>query len=360
MISFEYIEPIDGLRALAVIGVLMGHWLPSVWSENYARFADIGLIMFFLISGYLITGILLSIRSRIEAGEFSRSYGLRRFYIRRALRIFPLYYFVIIIAILGLRLVREDAIPHLFFFQNLSSLSYEPGHYHMASHLWSLAVEEQFYLVWSILLLTAPRRLIPIMPWIFISMAYIFKVWCLMTGQSEWFLKVSTFGCMDSLAVGCLVAIAHANQYTRALRISRYFSVYLGVGLIFLITLCTSKQVISERILDYVFYDLSVYCLLWLLLDNAKNNYWKPVNRILTTKIFIYIGKISYGLYIYHQFVAWGNKLILDYLFDLNTDASGSILIFTHNFIATILVAHLSWTYFERKINNLKEKIASF
>ena len=134
----------------------------------------------------------------------------------------------------------------------------------MASHLWSLAVEEQFYVVWSILLLTVPQRLIPIMPWILILMAYIFKVWCLMTGQSEWFLKVSTFGCMDSLAVGCLVAIAHANQYTRALRISRYLSIYLGIGLIFLITLCASKQDISERIVYYVFYDLSVYCFLGL------------------------------------------------------------------------------------------------
>lgn len=117
MESFEHIKPIDGLRALAVLGVLMHHWLPSAWIENSVKFGEIGLIMFFLISGYLIIGILLNIRSRIEAGEFSRGYGLRRLYISRALRIFPLYYFVIIVAILGLRLVREDAIPHLFFFQ---------------------------------------------------------------------------------------------------------------------------------------------------------------------------------------------------------------------------------------------------
>ena len=164
---------------------------------------------------------------------------------------------------------------------------------------------------------------------------------------------------MDSLAVGCLVAIAHANQYTRALRISRYLSIYLGIGLIFLITLCANKRDISERTVYYVFYDLSVYCFLWLFLDNAKNNYWKPVNRVLTTKVFTYIGKISCGIYVYHQFVACGIKLVLGYLFDLNINASGSMLIFTYNFIATILVAHLSWTYFELKINNAKEKFAS-
>lgn len=88
----EFIKPIDGLRAFAVLAVLARHWLGPDSIFHYLETGRIGLILLFVISGYLITGILLRLRDRIEVGTLDRPGALREFYIRRSLRIFPLYY----------------------------------------------------------------------------------------------------------------------------------------------------------------------------------------------------------------------------------------------------------------------------
>ena len=124
-----------------------GHYLP--WGEW-------GVQLFFVLSGFLITGILLRCRGDEDAGgKISR---MRQFYVRRFLRIFPLFYAVLFAAaLLNIRPVRETLLWHVSYLSNLQ-MALAGGWSGPVSHFWSLAVEEQFYLLWPCLILFLPRK----------------------------------------------------------------------------------------------------------------------------------------------------------------------------------------------------------
>jgi peptidoglycan/LPS O-acetylase OafA/YrhL len=156
----EYLPQLDGLRAFAVFAVMLHHFLPlnRVLPEDFVTLGSLGVRLFFVLSGFLITGILLRCRQRASDGETKPSQQLRRFYVRRFLRIFPVYYVTLgIVALLNLPTVRESFFWHVAYLSNFlfSFLGRFEG---PLSHFWSLAVEEQFYLLWPWLIVFAPRR----------------------------------------------------------------------------------------------------------------------------------------------------------------------------------------------------------
>ncbi|EMR04657.1 acyltransferase family protein [Cesiribacter andamanensis] len=149
----SYIRSLDGLRALAVTLVMLFHFqlLDSGW---------IGVQIFFVLSGFLITRILLQEKKQ-ELGFY-----LKRFYWRRSLRIFPLYftYLLLITGVFMLVQMPESALgklPYLYTYTfNFTRLSPEWTHSPLFTHFWSLSVEEQFYLVWPLLVFLLPNRLL--------------------------------------------------------------------------------------------------------------------------------------------------------------------------------------------------------
>src|SRR4051794_35296056 len=119
----------------------------------------LGVFLFFVISGYLITGILLRGRQRIVAGDGSRGQLLRSFYIRRTLRIWPAFYAVLAIAWLcDLTGLRDTIWWHATFTSNILFYIKNEWLPWPTAHLWSLSVEEQFYLLWPLLILSVPER----------------------------------------------------------------------------------------------------------------------------------------------------------------------------------------------------------
>jgi len=146
--GIRYCPEIDGLRALAAICVLIGH----LYSLEFGL-AGSGVRLFFCISGYLITHILLSAHASGGTGQI-----LRAFFVRRVLRIFPPYYLALGIALaLNAYDIRDTALWHLTFTTNIMLAlrgEWEPI---ITGHLWSLAVEEQFYLLWPAALLLGLR-----------------------------------------------------------------------------------------------------------------------------------------------------------------------------------------------------------
>jgi peptidoglycan/LPS O-acetylase OafA/YrhL len=146
---------LDGLRAVAVGAVMLQHfWLGA----GLFDFGAMGVRLFFVLSGFLITGILLKSRELLDSGEQRPSFALGRFYIRRFLRIFPLYYAVLLAAwLLRLWGTRGEMGWHLAYLTNVD-LFLRGRWWGDISHFWSLAVEEQFYLVWPLVILLAPRR----------------------------------------------------------------------------------------------------------------------------------------------------------------------------------------------------------
>src|SRR5258708_7747412 len=140
---------LDSIRAFAILVVLIHHFLPvdKIIPTDFITLGLIGVRLFFVLSGFLITGILLRARGEERA--------LRQFYYRRVLRIFPIYYLTLIIIFVVSPYLRSEGAWLAAYATNYITpfKSLEP-----AGHFWTLAVEEQFYLLWPFLMLLAPAR----------------------------------------------------------------------------------------------------------------------------------------------------------------------------------------------------------
>ena len=158
-----YMPQLDSLRTIAVFGVMLHHFWPEAEIRAGLTFGFLGVQLFFVLSGFLITGILLRGREVAHRTQQSarKSFGL--FYARRFLRIFPLFYATLAVAWwVGLPEVRDSVFWHLAYASNIYFVHIGDWHGSI-SHLWSLAVEEQFYLVWPFIILLTPRRfLLPV------------------------------------------------------------------------------------------------------------------------------------------------------------------------------------------------------
>jgi peptidoglycan/LPS O-acetylase OafA/YrhL len=143
---------LDGLRAFAILGVLYTHFI-----NDESMVGTLGVELFFVLSGYLITGILLRGRNLIEACESTLPTVLKSFYIRRALRILPVYYFCLFcLWLAGSQEVKDQIWWHATFNSNM--LFVFIPFTNLTPHFWTLAVEEQFYVFWPAIILLAPRR----------------------------------------------------------------------------------------------------------------------------------------------------------------------------------------------------------
>ena len=196
----RYSPQLDGLRAVSVVAVAYSHWLPA-WQFGLPLGA--GVHLFFVLSGFLITRILLALRDLPRRGQ-----AVGRFYVRRALRLFPAFYLVLGLAWLAdVPLVRETWAWHAAYLSNvrIASDARWMGH---VSHFWSLAVEEQFYLLWPWLIVWSPRTWLgPILAMAVLSgpaSRYIAAT----VGLAEPFWALVPAGSADSLGVGALVAWA--------------------------------------------------------------------------------------------------------------------------------------------------------
>jgi peptidoglycan/LPS O-acetylase OafA/YrhL len=339
---------LDGLRAAAVAVVAWSHW------ERDYQFGipfGAGVHLFFVLSGFLITTILLDIRSAAD-----RWAAVRSFYIRRALRIFPAFYLTLLLAWLGnVPFVRESLTWQLSYLSNVWIFfvaDHWPG---SISHLWSLAVEEQFYLAWPWLIVFAPRRwLVPgIVGCIAIAPAF---RWLLAEGgHRESMLTVLTPGCLDSLGMGALIAVAR----TKPGPTSPGMNVGLGFSpAIALASLCFIGLVVFDASgsmlplpLMAIKQTLQAVVFGWIVM-RAAQGFEGHAGRMLSAPALVYLGQISYGIYLAHGFA--GEILA-------TLGLSGASLPEPLRFVAlagvTVGAASLSWHLMERRINALKAHV---
>jgi peptidoglycan/LPS O-acetylase OafA/YrhL len=158
-----YVRQLDGIRAVAVLLVIVSHWFPGDVVGKFG-FGAIGVDIFFVLSGFLITRILIVERLNFEINPstHSRLKAIRNFMVRRSLRIFPIYYLLLVLLILF-----KDQFPnpvsldwkwYFFYLQNILFYINKTWPGGKLSHLWSLAVEEQFYLFWPWIILFVSQR----------------------------------------------------------------------------------------------------------------------------------------------------------------------------------------------------------
>lgn len=309
----EYHKNLDGLRAIAALMVMFFHFFRgegiAITSEHLRLWAKIsilgqsGVTLFFVLSGFLITRILIS--TKYDANYF------KVFYIRRGLRIFPLYYFFLICYYFLPALFYGSSITpfkeQLCFYTYMQSFASTfkwkvdgPGHF------WSLAVEEHFYLFWPIVVyLLSTKNLYRVIIGIIVG-AIILRVYML-THAIE--IHYFTFTRFDSLAAGALLAVLETNgvfteknakKFTLLALIGSFLTILIWI-------LFTGKQSMIIQIFKYDF-DLTVYFgIIGAVLCLRKES---KFSKLLCSPFLLFTGKISYGLYVFHPFafaIARGN-----------------------------------------------------
>jgi len=342
---------LDALRAFAVIAVLIHHFFPvqRFIPDQFLTLGLLGVRLFFVLSGYLITGILLEARAR----PFLQS--LAQFYTRRTLRIFPIYYLLLLVCcMVGYQPIKSYISWHLCYLSNLLFILHPAAGRPYTQHLWSLSVEEQFYLVWPLLMLLAPRRWLLKLVSLVICGSIIWKTAIAFSVRyntgllGDW----AVFACMDSLGLGAMLALFEWDEYLASWR---HKLLRWSVGCGGVIVLLQAAQFISgQRTVFEATSYLGVSLVFVWLIGRAADGFGGKLGFLLETRPLLYIGKISYGIYLYHNFM----PPIIRFL----TTKAGSpvregIMMATLSVVATFALASVSWKMIENPINQLKRKI---
>lgn len=354
----NYMPQLDSLRFFAVLGVLISHyWMPKLnWLLADMDWGWMGVHLFFVLSGFLITGILLDCREMAEKTSRSPSYFVRQFYIRRFLRIFPIYYLIIAIALtINIPLAREIWGWLVSYTANIYITVFNTW-VGLFSHFWSLAVEEQFYLFWPWAILLLPKKWLPATMVFAILLAPLYRFAAYEMHRfdvSPFDFKSATFtiGNLDSLGMGALLAFVKSTvgKVTAQKYLSRKI---LPFGLFLYVT---SLALYHYHIKPSIFFSLNDFAvsLIFTWLVSATAIGFKGVlARFLESSPLQYLGKISYGIYVYHYFVPFLITPIFSAL-GIEYETPGYINFLLSSAI-TISIASLSWYAFELPINNLK------
>ncbi len=366
----EYFSNLDILRFLAFFVVFANHissflhfpasvGTPGTAAFTYLQIGDIGVAFFFVLSGFLITYFLE--KEREQKGDIS----LRNFYVRRVLRIWPLYFLALgtIVAISlsfqGFALYKtyvdwREVLWHLFFIGNVFRAFHHTSN-EMIAVLWSVAVEEQFYLVWPILFKLGRKYFnCIILLGVIISMAYRYHY----ANQFE-VREFFTFTVMIYLFAGAFIGV-HGKKIR---------SFFEGRGLVIgTASFAGVAALLSVRGLVFPYsypqwfiaLDGLIFALLFALIILSASYGGGEASNSRVSRVFRYLGSISYGLYVYHLialttilFVA--GKLGFNY-YDLNAwkffGLAAAVLSFT------ILIASVSYRYFEKPFLRLKERLS--
>lgn len=354
----RYIPQFDGLRGLAILLVLIGHSgfleaMPHAGMLEYTRF---GVDLFFVLSGFLITRILLDSK---ESPHY-----FRNFYARRVLRIWPLYYLVLFLAFVVAPLLRpamrptasRDWTAFVFYVQNIVFAHRDTYPFGLGA-TWSLAVEEQFYLTWPLLVFLLKKRTLAIvsvsLPLLSLSVRLAFHF----HGAPLGFVHFFTFSRLDAIAWGSLAAMwLRAPSCTLAGWRTRAYQ-FLGIG----VAGTLLARVLMHRnssVVGYTFLAIAFTGLLAIsLASDARST---PLGRALSARWLRYIGKISYGIYLLHYpiFILWA-RLIDSFGFRQSHQVAGNLLAFAGQILLATAAASISWRFFEEPILRLKELFPS-
>jgi peptidoglycan/LPS O-acetylase OafA/YrhL len=365
-----YYKQLDGLRFIAVSAVMYCHWvrIPHMaFVDDYL--GGSGVNLFFVLSGFLITQIL--IKSKLARTD--HWFSFRQFYIRRCIRIMPIYYLAILVAvILNFKPSRESIWWLITFTGNICYTTQGPQAMGSFGHFWSLAVEEQFYLIFPFFVLYTPKRyLLHALYGIVIAAPVVRLLFYLAnpTAGNDYFL---TPCCMDSFALGGILAYYTIfNQQKLAQLLSKHwfyilnFCLFIALGALYYCFTFTNPNIKIPAIL---FYRLTFsVCSFWVMGVASQQGFKGRVQSFLENKRVVYLGKISYGLYLYHMLmppisIYLHNQLIKYINLHKIADALhihrlliSSPITAVWYISLTILVSTISWYVVENPMNGLKK-----
>ena len=297
------IPGLDGLRAISIIIVILKHLLSQKYLDSSLKSVPIlfdglfGVNVFFIISGFLITTLLL------REEEKTGTVVIRSFYLRRVLRIFPAYFFLLFVyAILEyfnvIEISRSSWLTSLTFTRSLiESKEWFTG------HTWSLSVEECFYLLWPILFLKIKKNRQGVLWLIIISVPlvrFLTSVQLIPTIS-----ELSLFTRADAIAMGCILAINRAKVEEKLFKEDNFFIYLFLTGLFILGLLSRFGVAVTLKPLSLAIGGTHgtiaslLICIILIFSTRVRTGWW---HKFLNNKIVVYIGTLSYSLYLWQQF----------------------------------------------------------
>ncbi|MBP9690417.1 MAG: acyltransferase [Bacteroidia bacterium] len=346
------IVQLDGLRFFAVVMVMFAHWMQWQWTNPILKVFPFthGVTLFFVLSGFLITTILLKANQNIVTQKVSASKAIKQFYIRRSLRIMPMYYLLLVfLFFIDYKNIKEifpwlvTYTSNIYQYINLTFI----GDF---NHFWSLAVEEQFYLFWPLMIVFLGRKhpLVLIASTIIISLLARVSIF-VFTGN--WLAtSYATICCMSTFGVGALLAYIKMYKSNWLMGLSKPIWLY-GYFVVYVVTffLLHNQQWYKETLDEILFAVLAS-----LIILRASTNGFKGIFKwVLENPSIVYSGKISYGLYVYHLFIPtlyfW-----LTPKFGFHID--NKYVYFLAYYLLTFLLAWVSWKMVESPIQTWRNK----
>jgi peptidoglycan/LPS O-acetylase OafA/YrhL len=327
---------LDGLRAVAVASVLVYHWFMPPFALG-----QWGVTLFFVLSGYLITRNIAGLR---ESG-MPVATAARIFFVRRTLRLFPAYYLVVLIAALLYDDIRRDWVWYAAYLSNML-MEIRP-HFSALKASWSLSVEEQFYIVWFFVMMCVPAKRLPwIMALAFVAEPLVRCPW--LAPEYPMFRTWTLWANCDGLVLGALLYLLESR--------GREFPVSPAAAALMAVSLATWAALVPPQSPGYSpIASVLVSTLCAWIVWRARRPIRGIFGRVLSHKALVYVGRISYGVYLYHTIVpGLGNasgvtRLPLVWrLFEAQ-----SLQGFIAHCVIVIALAGVSFRYFEMPLRSL-------
>lgn len=335
-------EQLDGLRTFAVGGVLYAHFLAEGSLAGHA-----GVRLFFVLSGFLISRILIEVAQR---EDFRLRTALAAFYMRRVLRIAPAY-LLLILLVYALGAVEERG-AFKWFFTYLSNFLYairdkwDPW---VMGHTWSLAIEEQFYALWPLIVFLTPARHLKAACWAAIGLSLAYRCFLPLTLEPSITRDLLPPAAMDALGAGALLAVYRTRgEVPLGGRLGLIAALSLaGYGAASLVPATGSLAgwagwAAREVLLIPVFLYVT---------NGAVEGFRGWAGRVLANRQMRFLGRISYGIYLYHFLVLWA---VLELFPEVPALAANGWARFLVCAPLSVLAASASWFLLEEPINRLK------
>lgn len=347
-----HLKGLNGIRAIAAICVLLAHTNDFIVRYSIPALninggmAEYGVTMFFVLSGFLITYLLLNEK------KATSSISIKKFYMRRILRIWPIYYLIILVTLLLFQYLPEIGAPlekgesillYSFFAANIAyglNLTFTT-----LTPLWSVGVEEQFYLFWPLLVRKSKNILTAL---IGVIVVYTLAKFLLRYFENGIWYKIIWMLRIDCMAIGGIGAYLLINK-KKGINFFFYPAVEIVTWLVIFYSIIRGPI----HVLTFIDHDLYAIVFLSAIL-NVSSNPRKIIN--LENKWMDFIGRISYGIYVYHMLVI----CVLTHFLKsyVSTTPASYLLIFFLTISITLLLAFLSYEFFEKKFIGMKEKFS--
>jgi peptidoglycan/LPS O-acetylase OafA/YrhL len=347
------IDYLDGFRGIAILLVIIGHGSRLISETNewknlflFVGNEHLGVEIFFVLSGFLITKLL------INENEKYGFIKIKKFFLKRIIRIFPVFYLyigiVFILSCLGFLVIKKStfiiACIYLFNYRSFFPISINVDEWYLA-HLWSLSVEEQFYLIWpSLILIFTMKRMVKVAVVLLLLFPFFRLANYILLPDARGLMVYMMHTAGDCIIYGCLGALLlsyYPVRVERFLNVIDRYKVYIiiSVYLFFISPILHHAWLPTKS--GFITPTLNPLCIivlmLWLL---QTQKCWSFFNNSYLMQLGVY----SYSIYIWQQL----------FLTPLNTTFTG---IFPINYVATGIAAWLSYNFVEKQFLKLKSKI---